>query len=393
MWVACLSLSVVTVPAQEPAATDLEQGVVALRAGDIATAERLLTAALEASPSSRPAAYNLALAQFEGHDFVNAQKHLEHVVAVPGLPAAQLMLGITDYKLQEIQPAHSALAKYTQLKPADANGWMWLGIVQDALGDPSIAAASLERAARLAPENVDVQYHLGHVYLTLSQRAYQQVYKQNPSSWRVKQILAQADAEAERDDKAIAEYRDALTQVPDNADLHAELGRLLWKEHQLEAAVGEFERSLALDPENAETLYRLGSLQLERQQASDAVTKLTAARDLRPGSIEVHYNLGRALALSKDERQAEAEFQAAIAPDPDGGIAQLADYQLAQLYRRTGRLPESRQALARFVELHDKERKQQDLSIQHKLEIAGSAEKYEAAGTLSKLNKRLGEPE
>ncbi len=359
--------------AQQDSPSDLERGVAALKAGDLPGAKRLLSASLEHSPGSRPAAYNLGLAEFETHDYLNAEKHFSQVTASSDIPGAQLMLGITEYRLQKLEKARTALVRYTHLTSADANGWMWLGIVQDGLADPYAAAASMEHAARLAPDNVDVQYHLGHIYLTLSQRAYEGVFKRNPGSWRVKQILAQADAEADRDDKAIAEYREALLQVPEDADLHAELGRLLWKEHDLDEAVGEFQRSLALDPENAETLYRLGSLQLQRQQGADAVALLTRARDLRPDAIETHFNLGRALALSKDDQRAEIEFEAAIAPDPDSVIAQLADYQLAMLYRLTGQVEKSKVALARFEDLHNRERREEDLKLQHKLEIAGNA--------------------
>jgi Flp pilus assembly protein TadD len=60
----------------------------------------------------------------------------------------------------------------------------------------------------------------------------------DPESWRVRQVLAQADAEADRDEDAVAEYQAAIKLAPNQPGLHEELGAEYQKTGKPEAAEG-----------------------------------------------------------------------------------------------------------------------------------------------------------
>ena len=102
------------------------------------------------------------------------------------------------------------MRKETNYYPADANAWMWLGVVHLAKEQPEAAAEALDKAAKLDPTNVDILYDRGRAHLLISKDSYDKMFKADPNSWRVRQVLAQADAESDRHTDAIAEYEAAI---------------------------------------------------------------------------------------------------------------------------------------------------------------------------------------
>ena len=87
---------------------------------------------------------------------------------------------------------------------------MWLGVVQLADEQADQAAESLDRAAKLNPDNVDILYNRGRAHLLVSKNSYEKMYKTDPNTWRVHQVLAQAYAESGRHEEAISEYQAAI---------------------------------------------------------------------------------------------------------------------------------------------------------------------------------------
>src|SRR5207244_7365604 len=65
-------------------------------------------------------------------------------------------------------------------------------------------------------------------------------------------------------------------RVPDNVDLHQQLGLTLKQQGNLEGAIAEFEAALNLDSEHREAYYNLGTVL--RQQAAEARRGHPAAR-------------------------------------------------------------------------------------------------------------------
>src|SRR5207302_1859760 len=98
--------------------------------------------------------------------------------------------------------------------------WAWFGKSREEMKKQWEAAAALDKAARLAPDNVDILYHRGRAHLLVSKNSYEKMFQVDPHSWRVHQVLAQADAEADRHEDAIAEYHAAIQIAPKQPGLH-----------------------------------------------------------------------------------------------------------------------------------------------------------------------------
>src|SRR5256884_4039437 len=186
----------------------------------------------------------------------------------PRLRGANLFLAIAEYRVNHFDKAIAALQKETSYYSSDANAWMWLGVVQLAAENPAEAAAALDKAARLAPDNVDILYHRGRAHLLVSKNSYEKMFHVDPHSWRVHQVLAQADAEADRHEDAIAEYHAAIQIAPKQPGLHEELGTEYIKAGKPELADAEFQQELEIDPNNVLTRYKLGTLETERGQGA-----------------------------------------------------------------------------------------------------------------------------
>src|SRR5260370_14189516 len=116
---------------------------------------------------------------------------------------------------------------------------MWLGVVELAQEQPEEAAVALDKAAKLAPNDVDILYHRGHAHLLVSKLSYERMLHADPDSWRVRQVLAQADAAADRHMDAVSEYQAAITAAPQQPGLHEELGSESWKINKLEDTEAE----------------------------------------------------------------------------------------------------------------------------------------------------------
>jgi tetratricopeptide (TPR) repeat protein len=229
---------------------------------------------------------------------------------------------------------------------------MWLGVTELAAEKPEDAVVALDKAARLAPDDVDILYHRGHAHMLVSQASYEHMLRVNPSSWRVHQVLAQAAAQSDRDMDAIAEYQVAIKGAPGQPGLHEELATEYWKSGKLDEAEAEYTQELAIDPHSLLATYKLGSLRVERGKPQEGKPLIEAALKQNQNLPNAYYYLGRAEMLLGDDPAAIDDFKRAVtAPNTEPDIAQQTYYQLSQIYRRQHKLAESQEALNNFLRL------------------------------------------
>jgi tetratricopeptide (TPR) repeat protein len=329
------------------------QATEALRARNFDEAADGFSSVVKTSPAFAEAHLNLGLVREEQGRNDEAIASFQKALAIkPRLRGANLFLGIAEYRLNSLDKASDALRKETNYYPTDANAWMWLGVVELAKARPDEASVALDKAAKLDPANVDILYHRGRAHLLISKTSYEQMFKADPNSWRVHQVLAQADAESDRHADAIAEYELAIKLAPQQPGLHEELGTEYRNAGQIEAADVQYRAELKIDPNNISARYKLGTLQVERGRPEEAITLIESALQQNPAIPDAHYYLGRAQMQLGNDEASIASFKRVLSEkseDPD--IAQQAYYQLAIVYRRLHRMDEARTALAQFEKL------------------------------------------
>src|SRR5262245_61244253 len=328
-----------------------------MRTGNLEEAAKGFAAVTKASPTFAEAYLNLGLVFEEQGRHEEAITNLQKALGLkPRLRGASLFLGLARYHLGQLEPAAAAIQKEVAAYPKDPQAWMWLGIVRLAQEKPEQAAEALDKAAAIAPDNIDILYHRGRAHLLVSNSSYRRMFEVDPHSWRVRQIMAQANAEADRHLDAIAEYQAAIKLAPAQPGLHEELGsefRNLGKSQEAEDA---YLRELEIDPGNVLAKYKLGVLTVEKGDGAKGKELIEAALRQKPRLLHSDYNLGRAeMLLGNDIAAAQRLELATSAPGSDPDIIQQAWYQLGIVYRRLHRMPDAQKAMATFQRLKDEQ--------------------------------------
>jgi tetratricopeptide (TPR) repeat protein len=341
-----------------PAITErFQQAAEAMRAGNLDRAGDGFASIVKDAPQFAEAYLNLGLVREEQGRHADAITSFKKALELkPRLRGANLFLGVAQFRSNQMDSAIVALHKETAAYPKDANAWMWLGVVELEKGNGQGAADALDRAAKLSPDNVDILYHRGRAHLFVSNESYSSMFKADPKSWRVRQLLAEASASAERHMDAIAEYEAAIKLAPNEPRLHEDLGtqyRLAGKTQEAEQA---YLKELEIDPQNITAQYKLGVLAIEKGDAARGKSLIETALRVRPDLQHSDYNLGRAEILLGNDAAAAQHFErAASAAGSDPDVVEQSWYQLGIVYRRLHRIDEAQKAMAAFQKLKDED--------------------------------------
>ena len=118
-------------------------------------------------------------------------------------------------------------------------------------------------------------------------------------------------------DRAIEQYRRALSLDPNFAEAQNNLGVAYLSKGQLDMAAEQFQTALKLKPDYAEANYNFGMALQYKGQLDEAIEQYRITLGLKPNYIDAHNNLGTAYASQGKTDQAIAEYQAALMLKPD----------------------------------------------------------------------------
>lgn len=353
-----LAVRPTVLPAQDRSSDSraFQRASEAMKRGDFSAAVIGFEEATKASPSFAPAHLNLGLAREELGRFEDAITSLQTALRLqPKMHGANLFLGIAYYRTNRFEPAIAAVKKETAAYPKDSSAWMWQGLIELAMDRPEDAARALDKAAILAPNDVDILYHRGQAHLFVSKNSYEKMFKADPNSWRVHQVLAHANSEAERPLDAIAEFQEAIKLAPNQPGLNEELGSEYISATKPEEAGAAFRRELEIDPYNVLARYKLAVLAIMQGDGASAKRLIEEALKEKSDLRHADYNLGRAEMLLGNDENALGRLQRATSSETDPEILQQAWYQLGIVYRRLHKIPEAQRAIATFQRLKDEQ--------------------------------------
>ena len=130
---------------------------------------------------------------------------------------------------------------------------------------------------------------------------------------------------------AIAEYRRAIKETPENAaEAHYRIGVLTNKLGNTDGAAQEFRATLQLDPNHTEARQALVAFYVNRgvtarqqQKLANAIQELQEAITIDPNAATAHLELGQAYEDNGQLTEAVGEYQASVNADPSSITAQL----------------------------------------------------------------------
>ena len=260
-------------------------------------------------------------------------------------------------QFKEVEPL---LTEYVTNHQDSSWGWYALGYCQFAQQKVGDSIKSLSKSLQLDIRNAEAHKILGRDLMLIG-----------------------------RFDAAQVEFEQGIRYKPQSAEIHYDLGKLFSMIDNWENARKEFEEALRIEPSYIEDLDALGLAQEALGDDASAVAsyeKAIALNDERKGSFaSAHVNLSayynrkaepeKALeyankALELNPKSDPAWFQRGKAEEGEGHLNDAVDavnraisfnsrassyyYVLAGLYRRLGKMDESRRALESFTRL-DKE--------------------------------------
>lgn len=353
--------SAISMTAQNPADGSIQQamrqGSQAMTSGDFPSALTAYTTVTHQQPDLAEGHFNLGLALFQSGLLDKARPELARALALkPGLHGANLFLGLIDYRENRFSDAERRLERETALDSHNAKAFMWLGVCRLAEDNPQAAIAALDKAYSIDPHDVDILYHRGRAYFLVANASYATMFQLNPDSVRVHQVLAEAYAQATRNQQAIAELEMAVKTAPRQPGLHEELADQYWVVGDLDKANTAYHEELKIDPFATSSMYKLGSLLVLSQNPSEGVGLLRDALHADPSLIDAHYYLGVGLTAIDQPAEAIGEFNQAIAADPKNDRAISAYFRLAQVYRRLHQNDEAQAAMQNFLRLRAESR-------------------------------------
>ncbi|MDP6651838.1 MAG: tetratricopeptide repeat protein, partial [Gammaproteobacteria bacterium] len=141
--------------------------------------------------------------------------------------------------------------------------------------------------------------------------------KQFPQAIILHNILGAANAGLRRFDKAIRNYKQAITIKPDYVEAYSNLGIALKEKGDLGAAIETYKQAIKINPSYAEAHSNLGNALKEKGDLSAAVKSCNRAIELKPTSAEAHNNLGIALQGSGKLKAAIESCNRAIKISPE----------------------------------------------------------------------------
>jgi tetratricopeptide (TPR) repeat protein len=239
-----------------------------------------------------------------------------------------------------------ALAEKMHNRGRIADGNVWLGRLNYALGHYPEAAAAFQRAVELSPRARGVHTWLGHTYNALHRTeaalaAYQQAIELFPQDAEPHLGVGHAYRYLERYADAAVAYQWAVELEPDSAFAYDCLGAAQHRlEHSAEAEAA-YRRAIELDPAAPQPCDHLGDLCSRQSRYAEALGWYQQAvdkeTDAHPRAV-LRLSLGKAQQMLEQYEPAVATYRLALATDPALMSAQL---ELAACYRKLGREAEA----------------------------------------------------
>ena len=202
------------------------------------------------------------------------------------------------------------------------SGIFWKALGVSLCNQGKDSLQACERAAFLLPDDFEVHSNLGTALLNLG-----------------------------RIDEAVASYRRALAIKPDDAVAHSNLGNAFRILGRLEDAVGSCRRAVGIKPDFAVAHSNLGIALKELGQFEDAVNSCRRALEINPNLAEAYNNLGNSLRdLGRGRlEEAVASYRSAIAIKPRFAEAYN---NLGIVLRLQGRMAEAEASCRRALEIN-----------------------------------------
>lgn len=311
-----------------------------------------LSAVVAAEPANIDAQANLGvLLHFAGRHGA-AIEHLREALRLsPDLPKLQGLLGLSEYQLQQIEPAQQDLsAALDTISEPQFRKQVGLALVEiDAARLDFIKAADVvSTLLQQAPSDPELLYASYRIHTDMAGDALLSLSLAAPQSGEMQQAIAHELMRNRDVAGAIASFRKAIVANPNLPGIHFELGEALREsDSQENRAAAEHEYALALErnPREVQAAVRLGDFHSDRGELDLAATLYQRALGEQPNNADALLGMSRVLSERNENEKALPLLEQVLQADPTN---MLAHFRLSALYRKLHRPEDARRELADY---------------------------------------------
>jgi tetratricopeptide (TPR) repeat protein len=199
---------------------------------------------------------------------------------------------------QSSQMLKLAIGEYerlAELKPNDVETRLLLGQLYGLNHDSAKAEEQFKAAQKIDGGSEEVVLNMYRLYTEQGDYAHAaEVLNSVPvddRSSRIDFALGATYDQLKKPKEAIASYKRALDDDPDNLDTERGLANALWMDGQLDEALKVFNNIVAAEPQDAQSQIRISDIQRRQGHYEQALTTLEKAKPLAQDSVELNYNL------------------------------------------------------------------------------------------------------
>jgi tetratricopeptide (TPR) repeat protein len=323
--------------------------------GDQAGAIAKYKSILQIAPGLAAAYNNLGLLYFQQREYRQAIAVLEKGLKIhPEMPSASAVLGISLYEIGDYKQARPRLEAALRSNPSDNNAQLFLANDLIKLGELEAAARVLQELAHRQPQEQEIFYLLGKIYMQLSEQALSHLNAIDPNSAYAHEMSGEIMESMKNYDGAVVEYKKAIEMAPLRAGSHYRLGNIYWLLGEWDAAIEQFKAELINDPINCNAQAQIANILItQRMNFDEGLANVDTALAACPDLTQARIDRGRALLkLNRNEEAAHA-LEAVERSSPDDPSVH---FFLAQAYRTLGRSREAQAEMQVFSKLEENAR-------------------------------------
>jgi Tfp pilus assembly protein PilF len=227
----------------------LAAGVEALKSGDLDTADKVFSEALQQGVRHPLVFHNLGvIAQERGEHKQAVLRFRQALQLQTGYGPSRLLLGISLLALGKKAEAVRELERAVRLMPNETQAHLQLAKAYETSDNWIAAVRELQKVVELAPQEPEYSYQLGRAWAKLSGWAFEQITRLNPDSARLQQALGQEYAIQEKYDAALAAYQRAARSDPKLPEIHLAAAVILLELKRFDEALVEIDLEHKLVP-------------------------------------------------------------------------------------------------------------------------------------------------
>jgi tetratricopeptide (TPR) repeat protein len=234
--------------------------------------------------------------------------------------------GLREHAQGNVDAARDAYQQALSVAPDHPDALNLLGTALLQLGQPELAVARLERAARARRNHPGVLGNLAQAYFAVARyeearETFRKASRLDPRQAQFQMGVANSLAMQGRFSEAESLLRRLASRHPENALVWFNLGNALRDLERPADAVDCFVKALAIDPRHVDARNNLGGVLQKLHRFEDAEREYRACIALAPGYLVAKCNLASVLIDVGRSREAEAVLREAIAAAPEMGEA------------------------------------------------------------------------